>query len=180
MSIKEKPMTKIITPLFRGSFVTLMEPKAFSPDQAAKYSMVIALPKEDKFFAELQTKIEEAAMAKWGEIPKKLKTFLKDGDEEDEKYDWQGKTVFTASNKSKPGVVVRSEDGQLVEPMTNEEIYSGAFYKASVRPYAYEYNKTKGVAISLDNVCKVKDGEKFTSRTSATEDFADFVEGDWD
>ena len=172
-------MTKIITPEFRGSFVTLMEPKAFSADQAPKYSMVIALPKEDEFFKKLKASIDEAAMTKWGEIPKKLKTFLKDGDEEDEKYDWQGLTVFTASNKSKPGVVVKSEDGKLEEPMTNEEIYSGAFYRASVRPYAYEYNKTKGVAISLDNVMKTKDGEKFTSRTSATEDFSEFLEGDW-
>jgi hypothetical protein len=172
-------MTKLITPEFRGSFVTVMQPKAFSPDQAAKYSIVVALPKDEKFFADLDAAIQAAAMEKWGEIPKKLKTFLKDGDEEDEKYDWAGKTVFTASNKSQPGIVVRTEQG-LVEPMNDEDIYSGAFYRVSVRPYAYEYNKTKGVAISLDNVMKTKDGEKFTSRTKAKEDFADFLEGDWD
>jgi len=172
-------MTKLITPEFRGSFVTVMTPKAFSADHAAKYSIVVALPKEDQFFKDLDKAMNDAAMEKWGEIPKKLKTFLKDGDKEDEKYDWAGKTVFTASNKSQPGIVVRTEQG-LVEPMRDEDIYSGAFYRASVRPYAYEYNKTKGVAISLDNVMKTRDGEKFASRTKAQEDFADFVEGDWD
>ena len=70
-------MTKLITPEFRGSFVTVMQPKAFSPDQAAKYSIVVALPKDEKFFADLDAAIQAAAMEKWGEIPKKLKTFLK-------------------------------------------------------------------------------------------------------
>lgn len=176
----EKVNAKLITPEFRGSFVQVMEPKAFDQTQEPKYSMVIVIPKEDAFVAKLNKMIEAVAVEKWGELPKKLKTFIKDGDEEDEKYDWAGNIVFTASNKSKPGVVVRAEDGSLAEPMTKEEIYSGAFYRASIRPYAYEYNKAKGVAISLDNVMKVKDGEKFTSRTSAQEDFADFVEGDWE
>ena len=172
-------MSKLITPTIRGSFVTVMKPKAFDETQDPKYSMVIAIDKEDKFWDDLDKAIEEACIAKWGEVPKKFKLAIKDGDEEDEKYDWAGKKVFTASNKTAPGVVVKTEQG-LVEPMSDDEIYSGAFYKCAVRPYAYEYKKAKGVAISLDNVLKVKDGEKFTSRTSATEDFADFAEGDWD
>ena len=168
-------MTKLVTPEFRGSFVTVMEPKAFSPEQPAKYSMVVGLPKEDPFWKKMDKAIEEVCTEKWGEVPKKLKTFFKDGDEEDEKYGWQGLKLFTASNKSKPGVVIR-EDGELREPMSNDEIYSGAYYRASVRPYAYEYNKTKGVAISLDNVMKVSDGEKFTSRSNPEDDFNDFLE----
>jgi len=173
-------MSKLITPEFRGSFVNVMEPKAFSPDQAAKYSVVISLEKDNKFWAALNKKIEEVAIAKWGEVPGKLKTFIKNGDEEEKKYNLAGMNLFTASNKTKPGVVVRNEDGTLVEPMTNEEIYSGAYYRASIRPYAYEYQKSKGVAISLDNIMKIKDGEKYTSKTTAADDFADFVEGEWE
>ncbi len=171
-------MSKIITPEFRGSFVTINEPKAFAAGDTPKYSMVIAIDKDSKFFAALQEKMDEVCIAKWGEVPKKLKTYLKDGDTEDEKYGWAGKTVFTASNKSKPGILVKTEQG-LVEPITNEEIYSGAYYRASIRPYAFEYNKSKGVTISLDNVLKVRDGEKFTSATTAEDDFKDFVESDW-
>lgn len=180
MSNAEKVDAKLITPEFRGSFVQVMEPKAFDQSQDPKYSMVIVIPKEDKFVADLNKMIEKVAIEKWGELPKKLRTFIKDGDQEEEKYDWAGNIVFTASNKSKPGVVVKAESGQLVEPMNNEEIYSGAYYRAAIRPYAYEYNNSKGVAISLDNVMKVKDGEKFTSRTTAQDDFADFCEGDWE
>lgn len=173
-------MSKLITPKFRGSFVTVMEPKAFSADQAAKYSVVIALPKENDFWKKLDDAIESAAVTKWGEKPAKMKTFIKDGDDEDEKYGWQGCWVITASNKSRPGVVVRQEDGSMVEPVSNDEIYSGAYYAAAIRPYAYEFNKSKGVAISLDNLCKISEGEKFTSRTSAEDDFKDVINSDWE
>lgn len=173
-------MSKLITPEFRGSFVQVMEPKAFKAGDTPKYSMSIPLPKDHPFHAKLQATIEEVCIAKWGEVPKKLAIkFRKDGDLEEEKYGWQGQTILAASNKTKPGIVVKGEDGKLEEPMTNEEIYSGAYYRASIRPYAYVYEKAKGVALSLDNLMKTKDGEKFTSKTSANDDFADFVEGDW-
>ena len=173
-------MSKLITPEFRGSFVNVMQPKAFSNDQEPKYSIVIPMEKDGEFMKKLRATIDEVCMEKWGEVPKKYKLSIKDGDKEDEKYGWAGYEIFTASNKTKPGVVVRDENGKIEEPMSNEEIYSGAYYRASIRPYAYEYQKAKGVAISLDNLMKVKDGEKFTSKTTAQEDFKDFVEGDWE
>lgn len=173
-------MAKVITPEFRGSFVNVMEAKAYSADQDPKYSMTIAIPKDDKFWKELNAEIKAVCIKKWNEVPKKYKTFFKDGDEEEEKYGFKGMTVFTASNKQKPGIVVKNDKGDLVEPMNNDEIYSGAYYRASLRPYAYEYQNSKGVAISLDNVMKTKEGERFGSKTSAAEDFSDFAEGDWD
>lgn len=173
-------MSKLITPTFRASFCNVLEPKAFSPDQDPKFSMVIPISKEDEFVAKLKKTMDEVAIAKWGEVPKKLKTFLKDGDDEEEKYGWKGHIVFTASNKSAPGVLVKTEQG-LVEPVSKDEIYSGAFFKAAIRPYAYEYQNSKGIAISLDNVLKVKDGEKFSSKAKAEDDFADFADNDdWD
>jgi len=172
-------MSKIITPAFRGSFVNVLKPRAFSESQDPKFSMVIAIDKEDKFWQQLDKTIKEVATDKWGEVPKKLKTFIKDGDDEEEKYNLQGKRLFTASNKSAPGVLIKTENG-LEEVVDPEDIYSGAFYRASIRPYAYEYQNSKGVAISLDNVLKVKDGEKFTSRTTAQDDFKEYLSEDWD
>lgn len=172
-------MTKLVSPEFRGSFVQVMKPKAYSKDQDPKFSMVIPIPKDDAFQALLDEAVNAAAMEKWNEIPKKLKVVFKDGDKEDEKYEWAGCRVITASNRTQPGVVVKTEQG-LVEVTNPDDIYSGAYYRASIRPYAYEYEKTKGVAISLDNVMKTRDGEKFSSKTSAADDFANFAEGDWD
>ena len=171
-------MSKIITPEFKGSFVNVLKPRAFSPDQDPKFSMTIAIDKDDKFWNQLDKVIKDVAVAKWGEVPKKLKTFIKDGDDEEERYNLAGKNLFTASNKKAPGVLVKTENG-LVEPVSEDEIYSGAIYRASIRPYAYEYQNSKGVAISLDNVLKVKDGERFSSKSSAADDFSDFIEEEW-
>jgi len=172
-------MSKLITPIVKGSFVCVMTPKAFAPDQAPKYSIVLPIEKDDEFLKLLDKKVKEVCMAKWGEVPKKLKMSFKDGDEEEDKYGWAGCRVITASNKTRPGVVVKTEQG-LVEPMNDEEIYSGAFYRASIRPYAYEFNKSKGVAISLDNLMKVKDGEKFSARSTPKDDFSEFLDADWE
>jgi len=167
-------MTKLVTPEFRGSFVTLMQPRAYSEGVQPKYSITIALPKDDKFWEKVDGEIKAVCMEKWGEVPKKLKTFFKDGDEEDEKYGWKNCRVMTASSKQKPGVVIKDGD-DLREPISEDEIYSGAFYRASIRPYAYEFQNSKGVAIALDNVMKVKEGERFTSKTTANQDFSDFL-----
>lgn len=179
--MSEKINAKIITPIFRGSFVNVIKPKAFSKDQEPKYSIVISIEKENKFWKELDEKIKAVAVEKWGEVPKKLKTFIKDGDDEEEKYGWEGTNVFTASNKNPVGILMKTDQG-MIEPTNGEEdIYSGAYYRASIRPYAYEYQNTKGVAISLDNLLKVTDGEKFTAKTSAKEDFKEFIDEDeWD
>lgn len=172
-------MSKLITPVFRGSFVNVLKPRAYSPEQEPKFSMSIAIDKNDEFWKKLDSAIKSVAEDKWGEVPKKLKTFIKNGDDEEEKYGWQGMNVFTASNKSAPGVLVKNpENGAVEEVVDEEEIYSGAFYRVSIRPYAYEFQNSKGVAISLDNVLKVKDGEKFTSKTSAMDDFKEYVNND--
>lgn len=173
-------MSKLITPEHKASFCNVMEPRAFSPDQDPKYSTTIAIDKKDKFWKQLDKAIEEVAIAKFGEVPRRLKTFIKDGDNEEEKYGWEGKFVITASNKSAPGVLVKTEQG-LVEPISKGDVYSGCFCRASIRPFAYTYQNTKGVAISLDNFLKTKDGDKFTTRSTAAEDFSEFVDSeDWD
>ena len=176
-------MTKLITPEIRANFCNVMEPKAFSADQEPKYSVVIAIDKGDKFWGQLEKAMEEVAITKWGEYSKKIKTFIKEytDEDEEEKYGWAGCKVFTASNKNAPGVLMKTAQG-LVEPTSKDDIYSGCMCRVALRPYAYEYNKTKGIAISLDNFLKTGPGERFTSKTSPQEDFKDFIdtEVDWD
>lgn len=171
-------MSKLITPEFTGRFVNVLTPKAFDPTQDPKYSVVIALPKTDKFWKDLDEAINAAAEAKFGEVPKKLKTFIKDGDEDE--YIPDGHFAITASNKKPVGVLVKTDKG-LVEPTSDSDIYAGAVYRASIRPYAYSYQNSKGVAISLDNILKVAEGERIGGRTDAKEDFKDFLEDNsWD
>ena len=170
---------KLITPEHTASFCNVMEAKAFSKDQEAKFSTVIAIDKEDKFWKKLDKAIEEVAITKWGEVPKKLKIYKKNGDDEEEKYGWEGKFVITASNKSAPGALIKTDQG-LVEPISKDDIYSGCKCRVSLRPFAWAYQNTKGVSFSLDNFLKTGEGKKFTSRTTAAEDFADFADSDWE
>jgi hypothetical protein len=159
-----------------------MKPKAFSANQKAKYSVVLALPSDDDFWKSLEKKMKALAKEKWPDTPyKKIKTFIKEYEEGDDecKYGWEDHKVITLSNKSRPGVVIRSEDG-FVEPMSEDEIYSGMFCRATFNVGCYEYNKSKGITFYLNNVLKVKDGERFTTRATAEEDFADFVDDEWE
>ena len=171
-------MSKLITPEFRGSFVHLLEPHAIKGVEGAKarYQITIPLPKKDAFWQELNGLIEETAKGKWGKIPPKMKSPVKDGDEE-ERPELAGCYSVQATSNNKPGIV-----GTNLKPvMSADEIYSGAYYRASIRAYAWEHpTGGKGVSIALDNVMKVKDGEAFSGRTDASADFADFAKEDAD
>jgi len=165
-------MSKLITPEFRGSFVHLLVPHAIKGSETAKprYSITMPIPKNDPFIAKVKALVDETAKAKFGKIPPKLKSPFKDGDEED-RPEFADCFVIQATSNNKPGIV----DSSLQPILDAEEIYSGAYYRASIRAYAWDHpTGGKGVSIALDNVMKTKDGEAFSGRTDASEDFADF------
>lgn len=167
-------MTKLITPEFRGSFVSLLEPRSIpgSDTSKPKYQITIVLPKDDKFWTQLKTVIKTTAEAKWGKIPPKLKNPIKDGDEEG-RDEFADRLMVQASSIQKPGIV----DTNLNPVMDADEIYSGAWYRATVRCFAWDHpTGGKGVSVALDNVMKVKDDESFSGRAKAEDDFADFAQ----
>ena len=171
-------MSKLVTPEFRGSFVHILEPHAIKGVEGAKarYQITIPLPKKHAFWQELNALVEETGKAKWGKIPPKMKSPIKNGDEED-RPEFAGCYSVQATSNNKPGIV----DAALKPIMDANEIYSGAYYRASIRAYAWEHpTGGKGVSIALDNIMKVKDGEAFSGRTEASDDFANFAKEDAD
>ena len=167
-------MSKMLTPEFVGSFVTLVEPSRPPGTEAAlKYSITIVLPKDDKFWKEIQKAIVDCAKEKFGKVPKGLKSPVKDGDESD--YGHEGMFTMTASAKEdrKPEVVMYPSLRPIIDV---KEIYSGAIYMASIRPYAWSHAVGgKGVSFGLDNVMKMADGDPLDGRSKATDDFAAFA-----
>jgi len=163
---------QIITPEFRGSFVNLVTPRPPAEGQDPVYSMVVVVPKtETAFLSKLEEEVERVAMAKWGKVPPRLKTTLRDGDEED-RPEFRDNIVFNVKSKSRPGVV----DNELQPILDPEELYSGAWYRASIHAFAWEHpTGGKGVSFGLDNVMKVKDDEPFSGKTAAEEDFKAFA-----
>lgn len=169
---------KLITPVFRGSFVHLVEPKAPAAEADPVYSMAIVLPKDSAetkaFMKDLKKICDAKATEKFGTLPKKLKYPWKDGDAED-RPEWVGCWVVAAKSKSRPGCVT----ADLKPVMDSELLYSGAFYRASVSEWTWTHpTGGKGVSLNLDNVMWVKDGDRFDNRSAAEDDFAEFVDPD--
>lgn len=172
--------TKVIIPC-RISFANIWEPKSINGSEE-KYSVSCIIPKSDKKTLERIHKAVEAAKQigiskKWGgKIPANLKLPLRDGDidrPDDEAY--ADAMFVNANSKDAPQIVDRKVQ-PIIDPM---ECGSGDYCNVSINFYAYNANGNRGVAASLGNLQKIKDGERLAGRTSAASDFTE-VESDGD
>ena len=166
---------QVITGVVRLSYFHGWEPVAIQQGQEPKFSTALIIKKSDKATVDLINKAVEAAIqegiSKWGgKKPAKLKLPLRDGDEEkpdDENY--KGCFFLNASSKQRPGII--GPDKQ--EVMNRDEVYSGCYCKLSISFYPFDTNGNRGIAVSLNNIMKVKDGDPLSGRASAEDDFAD-------
>lgn len=175
--------TKVITGKVRLSFVKVFEPEADDSD-ILWYSCMILIPKEDK---ETLKKIKAAVDAakeqgkgKWnGKIPSNLKLPLRDGDaDRPDDEACEGMYFINAKSRTKPGIakpIGKGSDGKtkLQEITDSTEVYSGCYAKVSINFYAYDTKGNRGVAVGLNNIVKVQDGEYLGGRASVQDDFAD-------
>lgn len=67
-----------------------------------------------------------------------------------------------------PGIV----DSDCKRILERSEVYSGVYGRASVSFYAFNSNGNKGIACSLNNLQKIRDGEPLGGKASAEADFA--------
>ena len=170
--------TKVITGKVRFSYVNIFNARAFQQGQDAKYSICLLIDKKDKatlskIKAAIEAAIQEGISSKWGgKRPANLKLPLRDGDAEraEEAPEYAGCYFLNANSVQKPGVV----DKDLNEILDPTEVYSGCYGRASVTFYPFNSNGNKGIAVGLNNVQKLEDGEPLgAARASAEEDFAD-------
>jgi hypothetical protein len=159
---------KLITPEFRGSFVNLVEPRAIAEGQDPVYGMVVAVPKSETAFKQkLDDVVNELCMEKWGEVPKKLKNPIRDGDEED-RPEFEGCWVFNTKSKTRPGVV----DMDLQPILDPDLLYSGAWYRVELSAFAWDHRTGgKGVSFGLNNVLFVREDEAYSGRANPAEAF---------
>ena len=107
-----------------------------------------------------------------------LKSPLRDGDIEfPDREEYRGCYFLNANNYNRRPTVVDAEFNPIENP---EEIYSGMYCKAFCNAYAFNMGLNKGIALSLEHVMKVADGERlggaFTSVEEAfSEDEEDFL-----
>lgn len=178
-------MTKTVNPLkvvtgpdTRWSYVNAWEPKSINGG-TPKYSVSLIIPKSDKKTIE---KIKAAIEAAYHEGEGKLKgngrtvpplatlkTPLRDGDvERPDDPTYANAYFMNANNSSAPGIV----DADRQPIIERSEIYSGVYGRASVNFYAFNTNGNKGIACSLNNLQKIRDGEHLGGKSNAEDDFA--------
>lgn len=170
MADKKSP-TKVITGEVRFSYAHVFEPTSMTEGAEPKYSISILIPKKDKktlakIEAAIESALEEGKAKFGGKIPKSYKSPLRDGDEErdDEVYE---KHMFVNANSGvKPGIV----DENLDPILDKNEFYSGCYGRASINFYAFNVNGNKGIACGLNNIQKLRDGEKLSGISSTPEE----------
>ena len=179
MATTEKPHnTKVVTGKVRLSYAHIWEPHSSTPEQEPKYSSAILIPKTDTVtLKKINDAIEaakEQGKAKWGgKIPAGIKLPLRDGDVEKDDPAYKGLFFFNANSKSKPNIV----DGNTNAILDKSEVYSGCYARVSVNFYPFNANSTsKGIAVGLNAIQKLEDGEPFSGRSSAAADFTEPVE----
>lgn len=172
--------TNVTTGKVRLSYAHLFEPTTAPGSTTPKYSVSVLIDKSDKdTLAKIEAAINQAkeeGKSKWGgKIPAKLKTPLRDGDEErpdDEAY--AGKIFFNCSSNRRPGVVDRALN-PILDP---DEVYSGCYARVAVNFYAFDTNGNRGIAVGLNHVQKLSDGERLGGGISAEAAFASSFDDD--
>lgn len=150
----------ILTPEFRAAFISVFRPskaRSASPDQAPKYSIRAAFPPSADL-STLKAQAELAAREKWGDkIPKALRSPFRTNEELENPVPGLGDdwiiVTFSANEDRRPGIV----DAQLQDIIDEADAYSGAWYRAQVRAFAYDNAGNKGVSFGLQNVQKLRD-----------------------
>lgn len=186
-----KPTTnKATTPKFRASFVWAFKPQPPMAGQAGdpKYGVTMlfdATARKTPAFAQMKKLAEQAAKEKFGAKLKPdgngwyvgLRNPFRDGEEKSDLEGYTGMVFVSATSKMQPGIV----DHDLSRIISEEDFYSGCFARATITAYGYDKAGNKGVAFGLQNLQKLADGERFSGRAAAEDDFEtvdDFVSAD--
>lgn len=177
--------TKVVTGKVRLSYVNIFNKRSFTEGQEAKYSLCVLIPKSDKVTlkkikAAIEAAKEEGKSKCWGgKIPANVKVPLRDGDAEraEEAEEYTGVYFLNANSNQKPGIV----DKDLNEILDPTQVYSGCYGRVSLNFFPFNSNGNKGVAVGLNNVQFLADGEPLgATRASAESDFGDDFEDDED
>lgn len=178
MDIEKKKCT---TPEFRVSFPHVFEKHSGFEGQEAKYSIVMLFPKKTDL-KELKRAAFNAATEKWGakeKWPKTMRMPFRDGDEKQDLAGYEGCYFVSASSKQKPQIVSNKKvDGAFPRIEKEDELfYAGCYARATLIAFAYDKMGNKGISFSLQNVQKIKDGEQFSGRRNADDEFDEVDDG---
>jgi hypothetical protein len=174
----ENPQKVITGPDTRWSYVNAWEAKSINGG-TPKFSVSLIIPKSD---AATLAKVKKAIQAAYNEgqgklkgngktVPplSSLKTPLRDGDlERPDDPAYSNSFFLNANSGAAPGIV----DANCEPILDRSEVYSGVYGRASVNFYAFNSNGNRGIAVGLNNLQKLRDGEPLGGKSRAEDDFA--------
>lgn len=161
---------RVITPEGRMMFPNLFEPSGFEGSEKQTYSCLLVFPNgtdltplNDAIKAAFVAKFPKGAAGAWNPV--------RDGNEKVD--DWgevfKDAKYIRVSSVFQPTVVNRKKQ----EILEKDQVYSGCYARAVVAPYAFDTRGNKGVAIGLDAVQILRDGEPLGGGSSSVKLFGD-------
>lgn len=169
---------KIVTGLVRLSYINAFAPRKDEETGRESYSVCILIPKSDTAsVAKIQAAIDHVknnpeSQSTWGtKWLASYKNPLRDGDTErdtEASPEYKGHWFINCNSSQKPGVV----DANVQPILDQSELYSGCYGKVSVLFYPYKQKGGIGIAAGLNNIQKIKDGERLGGRSNPEEDFS--------
>lgn len=181
-------MKNVLTPKFRVSYPSVFKKKFNKLKNKEEYGLVALFPKGADL-STLNEAVKQAIIEEWGADPKKhpkdIRMPFRDQDDREKEND-QGQLTMPAgyekgaiylnlNSKDKPGLINQKKE----EIIDETEFYGGCWARATIRPFAYGGPGTgfkPGVTFYLQNIQKLGDGEPFSGRTTAEEDFEAVVD----
>lgn len=165
---KAQKRKSLITPEATAIFVYVFEPReSMNEGSPAQYQMSL-LFKKNQDISPLRIAVRKLAREKFGERAGKLRDPFRSVDEMDTPIEgFRGGVFITAKSKSRPGIV-DSDLQPITEPM---DFYPGCICRASVVPFAFDKKGSKGVSFLLNNIQKLKDGDRLDGKKRAEDEF---------
>ena len=165
--------TRVLISEARLSYANVWEAKSINGSDP-KYSVSLIIDKSDKEAIKvineaIDLAIKEGVGKFGGKLPNKgaLKLPLRDGDVEKEDEAYENAFFMNANSKIAPQIVDSKR-----HPITDQsKVYSGCFASVTVSFYAFNVNGNRGVACSLGNIMKLRDGEALGGKVNAADDF---------
>jgi hypothetical protein len=164
--MKKSESIKVVTGLVRFLNVHVHIPHAVIGKQ--KYSITLLVAKSEKeTIAGIQkayTTLKDMNQEQFKSPIFKIDG-LRDGDVEKGNEVYRGCYFLNATSLEKPGIV----DIDLNPLLDEGSLYSGCYGRASITLYLYQINGKAGIAAGLNNLQKLKDGEKIVESSSQTD-----------
>ncbi len=181
---------KALTPVFRGGYVNFFEPKAFDVGDKPEWGMQLMLPKagpgvEDftKALKGIYVQVlldkfttKEKAIEMGNLIGSKKRFPVRDGDNTADTSGLAnseqliGHYFMNANNKFRqPTFIGPAGKGVPAEQLSQDDIYSGAHYRAMLEFWYYDVKGNKGIGCSLAAFMKVKDDANLGAGTTIAE-----------